>query len=173
MKHSIVVRAELTYASYVRVIHVVKSHADSIGLAVLFLASVFPEKRAKREGESGVFSSSPIARTQIFLLHLQGLDRLLSLVVVEPSSVLGENKQVAAPEANSLAAICRWRLLLSPLRPPQFPPPHPHPYKHSCICFLLVWNINYTPVQLPAPCVVVAGGKTNTHWRRSCLPVDG
>lgn len=87
MKHSIVLRAVLTHASYVRVIHVVKSHADSIGLAVLFLASVFPEKRAKREGESGVFSSSLIARTQIFLLHLQGVNRLLSLlflVVAEP-----------------------------------------------------------------------------------------
>lgn len=57
MKHLTVVRGGLTYASYVRVICLVKSHADLIDLAVLFLASVFPEKPAKREGESGVFSS--------------------------------------------------------------------------------------------------------------------
>lgn len=86
MKHSTVVRALLTYASCERVMCVVKSHADSIGLAVLLLTSVFPEKRAKREGESVVpFSSPLIVRTQIFLLHLQALSRLPSLVFLVAS----------------------------------------------------------------------------------------
>lgn len=46
----------------------------------------------------------------------------------------------------------------------------PPPYKQGCICFLLVWDINYTPLQLPAQCVVVADGKTKTHWRRWRVP---
>lgn len=50
------------------------------------------------------------------------------------------------------------------------PPPPPPPYKQGCICFLLVWDINYTPLQLPAQCVVVADGKTKTHWRRWRVP---
>lgn len=48
--------------SYVRVIRACnmrrkKSNANLNGLAVLFLTSVFPEERAKREVESGDFSS--------------------------------------------------------------------------------------------------------------------
>lgn len=105
------------------------------GLAVLLLASVFPEKAANQV----LFFLSPFHRWSRLQLSfrtcrfsavrcLPSFLSLLKATFVLASSSLGENKHVAAPEANSFTAICLLEVE---------PPPLPPPYKQGCICFFV------------------------------------
>lgn len=123
-----------------------------------------------------------VRANQVFFLPPGGPQLQLSFRTCRFSAVRCRPPFLSLPNLPPLASSSsrppRWEKISTSQRPKQIvlqqyagggcnPPP---PYKQGCICFLLVWDINYTPLQLPAQCVVGADGKTKTHWRRWRVP---